>query len=68
MPKRSNLDLVPFNFRLDKDTLRAFDAWLDRLNEGRVLGKINRSDLIRAVLAYAAREQPTLERLVSGEP
>lgn len=53
--------LTPFNMRMPEALLVALDAWVDELNEGRSLGKVNRSDLIRAVLEYGCRERPDLD-------
>ena len=53
--------LTPFNMRMPESLLSALDEWVDELNEGRSLGKISRSDLIRAALERACRERPDLE-------
>ena len=53
-------ELVPFNFRMPRSILDGLDTWVDELNAGRALGKVTRSDLIRAVLEKAIRERPDL--------
>ncbi|MCC6494967.1 MAG: hypothetical protein IT193_01775 [Propionibacteriaceae bacterium] len=53
--------LVPFNMRMPESILAALDAWVDDLNRGRTLGKVTRSDVIRALLIRGARERPDLE-------
>jgi hypothetical protein len=62
IPPTSEADdeLVPFNMRMSKRTLEGLDAWVDDLNRGRALGKVNRSDLIRLVLSRAVTERPDL--------
>lgn len=51
-------ELVPFNFRMPRGILDGLDAWVDELNEGRALGKVTRSDLIRLILSRAIEERP----------
>ncbi len=53
--------LTPFNMRMPESLIVSLDAWVDELNKGRALGKISRSDLIRAALERACRERPNLE-------
>lgn len=53
--------LTPFNMRMPESLIVSLDTWVEELNEGRTLGRINRSDLIRAALEYACRERPDLE-------
>ncbi|RYZ14400.1 MAG: hypothetical protein EOO70_07680, partial [Myxococcaceae bacterium] len=54
LPSQPQLDaddrLIPFNMRMPESLIVALDAWVDDLNRGRSLGKISRSDLIRAAL------------------
>lgn len=53
--------LTPFNMRMPESLLVALDDWVEELNKDRSLGKISRSDLIRAALERACRERPDLE-------
>lgn len=55
-------DLTQFNMRMPRGLLRELDEWVDELNRGRGLGKINRSDLIREVLYWACFTRPNVER------
>lgn len=55
-------DLTQFNMRMPRGLLRELDEWVDELNRGRGLGKINRSDLIREVLYWACFARPNVER------
>lgn len=57
-PPKSNL--TPFTMRMPDDILAGLDAWVDEMNAGRALGRVTRSDLIRAVLEKAIRERPDL--------
>lgn len=55
-PTKSNL--TPFTMRMPDEILQGLDAWVEELNEGRVLGKVTRSDLIRLILSRAIEERP----------
>lgn len=52
---------VQFNVRVPRFLLKELDAWLDDINQGRRVGKVNRSDLVRLLLDKACRERPDLE-------
>ena len=62
-PKSS---LTPFTMRMPDEILSGLDAWVDDLNKGRMLGKVNRSDLIRLILARALEERPDLDQPPPG--
>lgn len=51
-------NLVPFTMRMPEEILAGLDKWIDELNEGRALGKVTRSDLIRLILSRAIEERP----------
>lgn len=61
-PEQSDPDrLVPFNFRIPEGLVTALDSWLDEQNKGRQSAPLNRSDLIRGVLAWASKTKPEWE-------
>lgn len=49
-----------FNVRLESALLERLDAWLEALNAGRRI-KLQRSDLVRGVLDWAAETRPAFE-------
>lgn len=60
MPIRREADparLVPFNFRIPEWLVAALDTWVADENGGDN-APINRSDLIRGVLSWAAENRP----------
>lgn len=50
----------PLSVRLSAETLDGLDAWLEDMNRSRA-APMNRTDLIRGVLAWAARNRPEWE-------
>lgn len=53
-------ETIQFNVRIPRFLLRDMDAWLTSINEGRRVGRVSRSDLVRLVLDKACRERPDL--------
>jgi hypothetical protein len=62
-PKASPAEptLVQTNLRLPPALIEHLDSWVEELNQGRSWPKMTRSDLIRGVLAWAAKERPDWE-------
>lgn len=52
--------LTPFTFRIPSELVEEFDRWVAAQNKGRKV-KLTRSDVIRGVLQWAARNTPNWE-------
>lgn len=52
---------VQFNVRVPRFLLKELDTWLEDINRGRRVGRVNRSDLVRLLLDRGCRERPDLE-------
>lgn len=53
--------LVQTNLRLPPTLLEQLDVWVEELNQTRTWPRVTRSDLIRGVLIWAAKERPDWE-------
>lgn len=53
--------LVQTQFRLPPSLLEALDRYTEKLNKGREWPQLTRTDVVRGVLAWAARTEPNWE-------
>lgn len=56
--KPSEPETVQLNLRVPSDLIQAIDAWVFEENQAVTWPKMTRSDLIRGVMEWAARERP----------
>lgn len=54
--------LVPAQFRFPPELLTELDRWTEDMNAERTWPKLTRTDLVRGVLAWAAKTRPKWER------
>lgn len=53
-------DSIQFNVRLPRVLLVELDAWLCDLNQGKCVGLVNRSELVRTLIDRGTRERPAI--------
>lgn len=54
-----SFELIPFNFRMPRALLDALDERVEELNRSDPYQRMNRSDLIRELLARGLRDPPS---------
>jgi hypothetical protein len=60
--KKPGGGLGSVTFRPPESVIAAFDEWVDEMNKGRDWPQITRSDVLRNLMAWAARTKPDIEK------